>query len=72
MKQQDWIDFSKQLMVVIQVFKKWLKQLRKASLSRNSKQTVEVTETVSQKETVETKQDSEVVEQQNLHHQQKW
>lgn len=50
-------------MVVIQVFKKWLKQFQKGEFVRETpKQTVEVTETVSQKETVETKQDSKVVE----------
>ena len=50
-------------MVVIQVFKKWLKQLRKAMFVRETpKQTVEVTEPVPQKETVETTNGSEVVE----------
>ena len=50
-------------MVVIQVFKKWLKQLRKGEFVRETpKQTVEVTEPVPQKETVETTNGSEVVE----------
>lgn len=33
MKQQDWIDFSKQSTDVIQVSKKWLKQPIEANLS---------------------------------------
>jgi len=53
MKQQDWIDCIQEMAEAAQ----------KGEFVRETpKQTVEVTETVSQKETVETKQDSEVVE----------
>ena len=63
MKQQDWIDFFQAVNGRNPSIQEMAEAAQKGEFVRETpKQTVEVTETVSQKETVETKQDSEVVE----------
>ena len=63
MKQQDWIDFFQAVNGCNTSIQEMAEAAQKGEFVRETpKQTVEVTETVSQKETVETKQDSEVVE----------
>lgn len=63
MKQQDWIDFFQAVNSRNPSIQEMAEAAQKGEFVRETpKQTVEVTETVSQKETVETKQDSEVVE----------
>lgn len=63
MKQQDWIDFFQAVNGRNPSIQEMAEATQKGEFVRETpKQTVEVTETVSQKETVETKQDSEVVE----------
>lgn len=62
MKQQDWIDFSKQSTDVIQVSKKWLKQPIEANLSEKLPNKLSKQQKLSQKETVEKTQNSETVE----------
>lgn len=63
MKQQDWIDFFQAVHGRNPSIQEMAEAAQKGEFVRETpKQTVEVTETVSQKETVETKQDSEVVE----------
>ena len=63
MKQQDWIDFFQAVNGRNPSIQEMAEEAQKGEFVRETpKQTVEVTETVSQKETVETKQDSEVVE----------
>ena len=63
MKQQDWIDFFQAVNGRNPSIQEMSEAAQKGEFVRETpKQTVEVTETVSQKETVETKQDSEVVE----------
>ncbi|WP_455460371.1 superinfection immunity protein [Streptococcus salivarius] len=63
MKQQDWIDFFQAVNGRNPSIQEMAEAAQKGEfVLETPKQTVEVTETVSQKETVETKQDSEVVE----------
>lgn len=63
MKQQDWIDFFQAVNGRNPSIQEMAEAAQKGEFVRETpKQTVEVTETVSQKETVETKQDSKVVE----------
>ena len=63
MKQQDWIDFFQAVNGRNPSIQEMAEAAQKGEFVRETpKQTVEVTETVSQKETVETKQYSEVVE----------
>ena len=63
MKQQDWIDFFQAVNGRNPSIQEMAEAAQKGEFVRETpKQTVEVTETVSQKETVETKQDSEVIE----------
>ena len=63
MNQQDWIDFFQAVNGRNPSIQEMAEAAQKGEFVRETpKQTVEVTETVSQKETVETKQDSEVVE----------
>ena len=63
MKQQDWIDFFQAVNGRNPSIQEMADAAKRGEFVRETpKQTVEVTETVSQKETVETKQDSEVVE----------
>ena len=63
MKQQDWIDFFQAVNGRNPSIQEMAEAAQKGEFVRETpKQTVEVTEPVSQKETVETKQDSEVVE----------
>ena len=63
MKQQDWIDFFQAVNGRNPSIQEMAEAAQKGEFVRETpKQTVEVTETVSQKETVETKKDSEVVE----------
>ena len=63
MKQQDWIDFFQAVNGRNPSIQEMAEAANRGEFVRETpKQTVEVTETVSQKETVETKQDSEVVE----------
>ena len=63
MKQQDWIDSFQAVNGRNPSIQEMAEAAQKGEFVRETpKQTVEVTETVSQKETVETKQDSEVVE----------
>ncbi|WP_455451591.1 superinfection immunity protein [Streptococcus salivarius] len=63
MKQQDWIDFFQAVNGRNPSIQEMAEAAQKGEFVRETpKQTVEVTETVSQKETLETKQDSEVVE----------
>ena len=63
MKQKDWIDFFQAVNGRNPSIQEMAEAAQKGEFVRETpKQTVEVTETVSQKETVETKQDSEVVE----------
>lgn len=63
MKQQDWIDFFQAVNGRNPSIQEMAEAAQKGEFVRETpKQTVEVTETVSQKETVETRQDSEVVE----------
>ena len=63
MKQQDWIDFFQAVNGRNPSIQEMAEAAQKGEFVRETpKQTVEVTETISQKETVETKQDSEVVE----------
>ncbi len=63
MKQQDWIDFFQAVNGRNPSIQEMAEAAQKGEFVRETpKQTIEVTETVSQKETVETKQDSEVVE----------
>ena len=63
MKQQDWIDFFQAVHGRNPSIQEMAEAANRGEFIRETpKQTVEVTETVSQKETVETKQDSEVVE----------
>ena len=63
MKQQDWIDFFQAVNGRNPSIQEMAEAAQRGEFVRETpKQTVEVTETVSQKETVETKQDSEVVE----------
>lgn len=63
MKQQDWIDFFQAVNGRNPSIQEMAEAAQKGEFVRETpKQTVEVTETVSQKEAVETKQDSEVVE----------
>ena len=63
MKQQDWIDFFQAVNGRNPSIQEMAEAAQKGEFVRETpKQTVEVTETVSQKETVETKQDSEGVE----------
>ena len=63
MKQQAWIDFFQAVNGRNPSIQEMAEAAQKGEFVRETpKQTVEVTETVSQKETVETKQDSEVVE----------
>ena len=63
MKQQDWIDYFQAVNGRNPSIQEMAEAAQKGEFVRETpKQTVEVTETVSQKETVETKQDSEVVE----------
>ena len=63
MKQQDWIDFFQAVNGRNPSIQEMAEAAQKGEFVRETpKQTVEVTETVSQKVTVETKQDSEVVE----------
>ena len=63
MKQQDWIDFFQAVNGRNPSIQEMAEAAQKGEFVRETpKQTVEVTETVSQKETVETKQDSVVVE----------
>ncbi|MEF2566609.1 MAG: hypothetical protein U0N55_07995, partial [Streptococcus salivarius] len=63
MKQQDWIDFFQAVNGRNPSIQEMAEAAQKGEFVRETpKQTVEVTETVSQKETVETNQDSEVVE----------
>ena len=63
MKQQDWIDFFQAVNGRNPSIQEMAEAAQKGEFVRETpKQTVEVTETVSQKENVETKQDSEVVE----------
>ena len=63
MKQQDWIDFFQAVNGRNPSIQEMAEAAQKGEFVRETpKQTVEVTETISQKETVETKQDSEGVE----------
>ena len=63
MKQQDWIDFFQAVNGRNPSIQEMAEAAQKGEFVRETpKQTVEVTETVSQKETVETTNDSEVVE----------
>ena len=63
MKQQDWIDFFQAVNGRNPSIQEMAEAAQKGEFVRETpKQTVEVTETVSQKETVETKQDSKVVD----------
>ena len=63
MKQQDWIDFFQAVNGRNPSIQEMAEAAQKGEFVRETpKQTVEVTETISQKETVETKQDSEVIE----------
>ena len=63
MKQQDWIDFFQAVNGRNPSIQEMAEAAQKGEFVRETpKQTVEVTEPVSQKETVETKQDSEVIE----------
>ena len=63
MKQQDWIDFFQAVNGRNPSIQEMAEAAQKGEFVRETpKQTVEVTEPVSQKETVETKQDSKVVE----------
>ena len=63
MKQQDWIDFFQAVNGRNPSIQEMAEAAQKGEFVRETpKQTVEVTETVSQKDTVETKQDSEGVE----------
>ena len=63
MKQQDWIDFFQAVNGRNPSIQEMADAAKRGEFVRETpKQTVEVTETVSQKETVETKQDSKVVE----------
>ena len=63
MKQQDWIDFFQAVNGRNPSIQEMPQAAQKGEFVRETpKQTVEVTETISQKETVETKQDSEGVE----------
>ncbi len=72
MKQQDWIDFFQAVNGRNPSIQEMAEAAQKGEFVRETpKQTVEITKPVPQKETVETKQDSEVLNLQNLHHQQK-
>lgn len=63
MKQQDWIDFFQAVNGRNPSIQEMAEAAQKGEFVRETpKQTVEATETVSQKETVETKQDSKVVD----------
>ena len=63
MKQQDWIDFFQAVNGRNPSIQEMAEAAQKGEFVRETpKQTVEVTETVSQKETIETKQDSKVVD----------
>ena len=63
MKQQDWIDFFQAVNGRNPSIQEMAEAAQKGEFVRETpKQTVEVTETVSQKETVETTNGSEVVE----------
>lgn len=63
MKQQDWINFFQAVNGRNPSIQEMAEAAQKGEFVRETpKQTVEVTETISQKETVETKQDSEGVE----------
>ncbi len=63
MKQQDWIDFFQAVNGRNPSIQEMAEAAQKGEFVRETpKQTIEVTETVSQKDTVETKQDSEGVE----------
>ncbi|MFR4697724.1 MAG: hypothetical protein ACLT8V_04760 [Streptococcus salivarius] len=73
MKQQDWIDFFQAVNGRNPSIQEMAEAAQKGEFVRETpKQTVEVTETVSQKETVETSKIQKLLNQQNLHHQQKW
>ena len=73
MKQQDWIDFFQAVNGRNPSIQEMAEAAQKGEFVRETpKQTVEVTETVSQKETVELSKIQKLLNQQNLHHQQKW
>ncbi len=73
MKQQDWIDFFQAVNGRNPSIQEMAEAAQKGEFVRETpKQTVEVTETVSQKETVETNATiQKSLNQQNLHHQQR-